>query len=97
VARVVVTTVTRATWGTHDLAEFLTCTRPGRDGDRGQSAVRNGRLPSSCMDYLVTAAASRVTAVCASARPLILAPVLKAIRVLHRMMPLKLEVVPRVV
>ncbi len=42
-------------------------------------------------------AASSVTAVCASARPLILAPVLKAISLLQSTIPLNCAVVPRVV
>jgi hypothetical protein len=46
---------------------------------------------------LVTAFICNVTAVCASALPLITAPVFIAINVLHNTIPLKLAVVPRVV
>src|SRR5205085_6962222 len=54
-------------------------------------------VPGPTKDYgFVMAVAFSVTAVCASARPVILAPVLNAISVLERMMPLKSEVVPSV-
>ena len=45
---------------------------------------------------LHTVVASSVTAVCASARPVIEAPVLKTIAVCDRMMPLNADVVPSV-
>ncbi len=71
---------------------YMVCIKPG-----GYRVAPRFSFVSPYGAGFITALAFNVTAVCASARPFNVAPVFSTIAVWHNILPLKTDVVPRVV